>query len=136
MFANSTAQPTADKAGRPLMVPGARRPRGRASSQVATHAQQSAMDRIHALMRLHGITPGEIKAAEVVSRIRSLMRMHGITLDELAQRPVPADAPAQRQVCITRCPGCDHDPRYQMPPGVPFIGPFTAEWNELRRGGR
>jgi hypothetical protein len=86
-------------------------------------------------MREHGITLSELGAAYALSRIRALMVLHGITIEELCGE-VPAVVQQKCEVPVTRCPSLDHDPRYQLPPGAHVGGPFTAEWNRLRRGGR
>ena len=39
-------------------------------------------------------------------------------------------------VQVQRCPGLNHDPRYQIDPTTFTGGDFTAEWDAKRRGGR
>lgn len=65
-----------------------------------------------------------------IDRIHALVRLHGITLAELRAGLLATQQPAP----IERCPSIDHDPRFQMPPGTVVVGPFTTDWHQ-RHGG-
>lgn len=95
-------------AGHACMLTAPSTRRRRSAAKRLTASVRPVIDRIHALMRLHGITLAELRA--------------GLRAGLLAtQQPAP----------IERCPRSDHDRRHQVPPGM-VVGPFTIEWRQHR----
>jgi hypothetical protein len=119
------------------MPPAAATRRRRAAAGCATAKARTAIRRIQALMREHGITLSELGVTYALSRIHALMDQHHISIEDLRGDALAAtQQPPRREVEITHCPSVGHDPRYQLPPGARVVGPFTAEWDRLRGGER